>query len=124
MLKQRILTALVLLAILLPALIYPSFVPLAVVTLVLIAAGCWEWGRLNGLTQWPSLLLAGAGAVLCVASWRAGWIAAPLPWLWSAAGAAWVLVGGRLIARGVPLWPHVPRALRLAVGVLALWLAW
>jgi len=124
MLKQRILTALVLLAILLPALVYPSFVPLAAVTLVLIAAGCWEWGRLNGLAQVPSLLLAGAGAALCLASWQAGWIAAPLPLLWLAAGSAWVLVGGWLIARGVPLWPRVPRALRIAGGLLALWLAW
>lgn len=124
MLKQRILTALVLLAILLPALIYPSFVPLALVTLVLIAAACWEWGRLNGLAQGPSLSLAVIGSLLCAGSWAAGWIAAPLPLLWSVAGAAWVLCGGWLLARGVPQWPQVPRALRLAGGVLVLWLAW
>ncbi|MCZ2103670.1 MAG: phosphatidate cytidylyltransferase [Burkholderiales bacterium] len=124
MLKQRVLTALVLLAILLPALFYPSFVPLAAVTLVFIAAACWEWGRLNGLAQAPSLLLALVGSVLCGASWALGWIAAPLPWLWTLAGAAWVLVGGWLLARGVPLWPQVPRAARVVGGVLALWLAW
>ena len=48
MLKQRVITALVLLAILLPALFYPSPVPFALVALLLIAAGGWEWARLNG----------------------------------------------------------------------------
>ena len=124
MLKQRILTALVLLAILLPALAYPSFVPLAVVTLILIATGCWEWGRLNGLAQAASLGLAAVGSVLCLASWWVGWIALPLPWLWQVAGAAWVLLGGWLLARGVAGWPQTARWLRLAGGVLALWLAW
>ncbi|MEP6825539.1 MAG: phosphatidate cytidylyltransferase, partial [Ramlibacter sp.] len=48
MLKQRVITALVLLAILLPALFWPSPAPLAAVALVLISAAAWEWGRLNG----------------------------------------------------------------------------
>ena len=56
MLKQRIITAVVLLAILLPALFYPSPFPFAAVTLVLIAAAAWEWGRLNGLAQTGALL--------------------------------------------------------------------
>ena len=116
MLKQRVITALVLLAILLPALAYPSFVPLAVVTLVLIAAGCWEWGRLNGLAQPASLALAAVGGALCLVSWWAGWIALPLPWLWQAAGAAWVLLGGWLLARGVAGWPQAARWLRVAGG--------
>ncbi len=124
MLAQRIVTALVLLALLLPALWHPSFVPLAALMLVFIAAACWEWGGLNGLGQAASLALAAIGSALCAAAWRAGWIAAPLPWLWPLAGAAWVLLGGWLLARGVPLWPGVPRALRVAGGVLALWLAW
>ena len=56
MLKQRVITALVLLAILLPALFYPSVVPFAVVVLLLMAAGAWEWTRLNGYGMVPSLL--------------------------------------------------------------------
>ncbi|QXL84806.1 phosphatidate cytidylyltransferase [Comamonas sp. NLF-1-9] len=124
MLKQRILTALVLLAVLLPALFYPSFVPLAVLTLVLIAAGCWEWGRLNGLAQGPALSLGALGALLCAASWQAGWILAAPPWLWTLAGAAWVVLGGWLLARGVGRWQQVARGLRLLGGLLALWLAW
>ena len=55
MLKQRIITAIALLAILLPALFWPTPTPFAAVTLVLIAAGAWEWGRLNGFRQSGSI---------------------------------------------------------------------
>jgi phosphatidate cytidylyltransferase len=124
MLKQRIITAVVLLAILLPALFYPSPLPFTAVALVLIAAGGWEWGRLNGLGQTPSLLVALACLVLCVVSWRLGLVDRPLRLLWSIAGAAWVLAGAWLLRGGVAGWPRVPQAVRLAGGVLALWLAW
>ncbi len=124
MLKQRVITAVVLLAILLPALFYPSPVPFAAVTLVLIAAGAWEWGRLNGLQQTGALAIALACLLLCAASWQAGLIARPLPLLWSVAGAAWVLAGAWLLRGGVAGWPKIPRGVRLAVGLLALWVAW
>ena len=51
MLKQRVITAIVLLAILLPALFWRTPEPFIVITLVLIAAGGWEWGRLNRMGQ-------------------------------------------------------------------------
>ena len=50
MLKQRVITAVVLLAILLPALFAPMAWPFAVLTLIVIGAGGWEWGRLNGVS--------------------------------------------------------------------------
>lgn len=124
MLKQRVITALVLLAILLPALFYPSFVPFAVVTLVLMAAGAWEWGRLNGLGGGASVGLGALCVALCGVSWAGGWLHSPLPWLWALGGAAWVLGGTWLLRVGVEGWPRVPRALRIVGGVLALWLAW
>ncbi|MDQ6881623.1 MAG: phosphatidate cytidylyltransferase [Pseudomonadota bacterium] len=124
MLKQRVITAVVLLAILLPALFYPSPVPFAAVTLVLIAAGAWEWGRLNGFPQGGAVSLALACVVLCAASWLAGWIDRRLPLLWSIAGAAWVLAGAWLLRAGVTGWPSVPKTVRVVLGVLALWLAW
>jgi phosphatidate cytidylyltransferase len=124
MLKQRIITALVLLAILLPALFWRTSVPFAVVTLVLIAAGAWEWGGLNGLAQAGSLVCAAVCLLLCAAAWYAGLLNQPLPLLWSIAGALWVLAGAWLLRAGVAGWPGMPRGLRLAGGVLALWLAW
>lgn len=124
MLKQRIITAVILLAILLPALFWPTPAPFAVVVLVLLGAGAWEWGRLNQLSQPASVACAAACLGLCGASWAVGLVGRPLPLLWLVAGAAWVLGGALMLRRGVAGWPGVPRALRVPGGILALWLAW
>lgn len=124
MLKQRVITALVLLAILLPALFYPVPAPFVAVVLVLIVAAGWEWGRLHGLGQPAALALGGACLLLCALSWYAGWLARPLPLLWAAAGIGWVLAGAWLLRAGVPGWARIALPVRLVGGVLALWLAW
>ncbi len=124
MLKQRVITAVVLLAILLPALFYSTPTPFLLVTLVLLAAGAWEWGRLNKLSQTASLALAAACLLMCAGSWAAGLLGKSLPLLWTCAGAAWVLVGGYLLHVGVPGWPKLALWLRVAGGLLVLWLAW
>ena len=124
MLRQRVITAVVLLAILLPALFYPTAVPFCAVALVLIAAGAWEWGRLNGCAQGLSVALALACVLLCSLSWAAGLLVKPLPMLWALAGGSWVLVGAWLLRQGVPGWARIPKGLRLLGGLIALWLAW
>lgn len=124
MLKQRIITAVVLLAILLPALFYPSYVPFGVVMLVLIGAAAWEWGRLNGCAPAMSVFLGLEAVALCGLSWWLGLLHQRLPLVWIVAGAAWVLGGGLLLRAGVAGWPSVPRPLRLVGGLLALWVAW
>jgi phosphatidate cytidylyltransferase len=124
MLKQRVITALVLLAILLPALFYPTAIPFCALAVVLISAGAWEWARLNGYGPLASMGAGFACVVLCAMAWDLGMLEQPLPLLWRLAGAAWVLVGAWLLRGGVAGWPRIPRTLRLVVGVLALWLAW
>lgn len=124
MLKQRVITAIILLAILLPALFYPTPVPFCIVALVLIAAGAWEWGRLNACGQAVSLLLGAISVVLCCASWYLGLLEKPLSMLWTLAGAGWVLAGAWLLRLGVPGWSRIPRAVRLIGGMFVLWLAW
>lgn len=124
MLKQRVITAIVLLAILLPALFYKTPFPFIAIALLLIAAGAWEWGRLNGLTQAGSMGLSVACVLACGLSWYGGLLEKSLPMLWAAAGAAWVLVGGGLLRAGVAGWPRIPKWLRLAGGLVVLWLAW
>src|SRR6185369_13847951 len=114
MLKQRIITAIVLLAILLPALFWPSPVPFMAVALVLIGAGAWEWARLNGLAQPPSVVLAGVCLALCAASWYAGLLGRPLSVLWAIGGGLWVLAGAWLLRGGVAGWPKIAKPVRLA----------
>jgi phosphatidate cytidylyltransferase len=124
MLKQRIITALVLLAILLPALFYPAPEPLMAVALVLICLAAWEWGKLNGFGPNAAWLLAAICLVICLLLWVSGQAVRSTPLVWLAVGSAWVLLGGLLLSRGVAGWPAAPRWLRAGGGVLALAAAW
>ncbi len=124
MLKQRVITAIVLLAILLPALFYQTPVPFNVLALVLIGAGAWEWGRLNQLSQTGALMLSGLCLLACGLSWWSGLLVQRLPLLWAVAGVFWVLAGAWLLRAGVAGWPRIPKLLRLAGGLIVLWLAW
>ena len=123
MLKQRVITALVLIAILLPALFAPDAWPFALLSLVAIAAAGWEWGRLNGAGA-ASALLGGLLAAACAAALWAGWgeVAPRLVW-WLAMG-GWVLGGAFALRGGPKAWPAIPVALRLAIGLALLWTAW
>lgn len=124
MLKQRIITALLLLAILLPALFAKQPQWFMAVALVLMCLGVWEWAQLNGISKTQAWWYAALCLALCGAAWFAGLPFRRLPMLWIAAGSAWVLGAAVLLRRGVALWPAAPRGLRLAGGVLALVLAW
>jgi phosphatidate cytidylyltransferase len=124
MLKQRIITAIVLLAVLLPALVYPSPEPFCLLILVLIAAGAWEWGRLNKLGSGASWTLALVAVLICAGLWQGGWLEKTSVSLWLPVGGLWVLVGAGLIKRGVDGWAKIAGPLRVAGGLLALCLTW
>ena len=123
MLKQRILTALVLLAILLPALLASQAWPFAVLTMVAMAVAGWEWARLNG----AGALAVPLGAVLaaaCALALYAGWATAAPRLAWWLAFAIWVLGGTWVLRAGVAGWPRAPQALRWGIGLVALWTGW
>lgn len=124
MLKQRIITALLLLAVLLPAVLYHRSEAFAVVALLLIAAAAWEWARLNQCGPSASLVAGGLCALCCVLSWYVGILSMPLHMLWVFVGSAWVILGAWLLSGGVGVWSKVPRNVRLAGGLVALWAAW
>jgi phosphatidate cytidylyltransferase len=123
MLKQRVITALVLIAILLPALFAPMAWPFALMSLVLIAAAGWEWGRLNGAGG-ASLVIGAAVAAACVAALWAGWGEAPPRLAWWLAFLVWVLGGAFVLRGGVSAWPGVPTGLRCVIGAVLLFTAW
>lgn len=124
MLRQRVITALVLVAILLASLYASSLWPFAALTLLLMAAGGWEWGRLN---QAAPMLAVAMGVVVALggaAAWVAGWVMQAPAWLWTAALALWMAGGAWALRFGPAAWPKLPRAGRWALGLLAIWLAW
>lgn len=124
MLKQRIITALLMLAVLLPALLAASPWPFVVIMLVLISAAGWEWGRLNGLAMGPAVGVGASLAVAAAAAVASGWVVQTPALVWPAATVLWVLGGAAALKGGVVAWPGHPRALRVLLGVLILWMAW
>lgn len=124
MLRQRVITAIVLLVLIVGALSTTSPWPFALLTGLLVAAAGWEWGRLNGAGRAGALAMGGAVGLACVAALQAGWALESPPLAWWTALAVWVL-GGAVALRGGPAaWPHLPRAMRWGLGVVGLWAAW
>ena len=123
MLKQRVITAVVLLALLLPALFAASPWPFALLTLLLIGAAGWEWGRLNQAGG-ASIAMGVLLALACADALWFGWAARAPAWAWWPVAALWI-VGGAFALRGGPAgWPHIPVVLRWVLGLLLLWAAW
>ena len=122
MLKQRVITALVLLAVLIPALLAGAAWPFAALSLVAVAAAGWEWGRLNQLAGAGAVACALAVAVLCGAWWLAG-----LPQLnqaWLIVAGLWIALGALALRGGPAAWPQLPRPVRVLTGLLVLVAAW
>ncbi|MEN9374258.1 MAG: hypothetical protein RIR79_1810 [Pseudomonadota bacterium] len=124
MLKLRVITALVLLGILLPATFDPDPLVFSVVAFIFIIAGSWEWGRLNQCSPSDALVVGGLTAVLCGMTAYGGVLQYHLPLLWSVGGGFWVSVSVNLLRGGQARWERIPRAGRLAGGILILWMAW
>lgn len=124
MLKQRIITAFLMLAVLLPAVFYPAYQAFASIAVLMIAAAAWEWAKLNQCSQAVALVIGGVCAVLCLGTWYAGWLALPMRTLWLVVGSTWVILGAWLLHAGAHAWAAVPRWVRVAGGVFALWAAW
>lgn len=124
MLKQRVITALVLLLVLVPALTYVNPAPFFLISLVFITAAAWEWARLNGCSSNGAAMAGVVCLTLCGGFWALGWVHQALPGVWLVAGAAWVLMGAAVLRGGVTAWALYWRPLRLGLGLLALCLTW
>jgi phosphatidate cytidylyltransferase len=124
MLKQRVITALIMLAIVIPTLLTANTWPFCLLALMFMAAGAWEWARMNGLKDSGAIYFAGffvLGAALC---WYLGFLNMAVPNVWIIASGLWVLSSAWLLSVGVAGWSKIPESLRGAGGLIALWLAW
>ncbi|MDZ7591073.1 MAG: phosphatidate cytidylyltransferase [Rubrivivax sp.] len=124
MLRQRIVTALVLVGLILASLMASSLWPFALLTLALVAAAGWEWGRLNQAGNGLALGMGAAVALAGGAAFSQGWSdRAPAPLWWSVA-TLWVVCGALALRTGPAAWPQLARPLRWGLGLIALWAAW
>lgn len=126
MLKQRVITAIVMLLVLLPAMFYPSPAPFAVVAGILLCAAGWEWARLNQASAWLSYLSALGCGLLCAVFWWQGALYLPFPSasVWIVIGAAWVVAAAWLLSNGVEQWAKINPLLRQTAGIIMLAVAW
>ena len=123
MLKQRLITALVLLAILLPLLFHDTSEPFMGFSLLMVSAGAWEWGRLNGYAHRTSVAMGVLFAVILAVLWIV-WGVHYSVWVWVFPSMLWILGGAWLLRNGVTCWAQFPRLIRLGSGLLALAFAW
>jgi phosphatidate cytidylyltransferase len=152
MLKQRVITALILIAILLPALAAEALWPFAALSLLFISAAGWEWARLNG---WPgarawvlgiavAVVASGVAQAVHLDPWGlskvadAAGVAAkhvheaghPLAGfkvpalIWFVVAGLWVLGGAWALRFGTQHWKQLPTALRGLLGIAILVMAW
>lgn len=147
MLKQRVITALILVAILLPTLMAEAAWPFAVLTLIFISAAGWEWSRLNGAPGARAWLMGAAVAGGCVYAaqvfhlplwgtsaaashehvhaWGHALVGFPTPSaVWVGAAALWGLGGAVALRWGPTHWLLLPQLLRRLLGLVLLVLAW
>ncbi len=124
MLKQRVITAVVLLAFLLPTLFADSSWPFALLMIVMCAAAGWEWGRLNQATTPQAVALGASVTSACGLALAAGWVHTGPSMAWWLAVAVWGLGGAAALRGGPGAWPKMPRVVRWGLGLAALWTAW
>ncbi|MDI9330793.1 MAG: phosphatidate cytidylyltransferase [Alphaproteobacteria bacterium] len=124
MLRQRVITALLLVAVFLPALFHPEPHALAALSLLMIALGGWEWGRLMGCTSGVSWAWGLACLLACLLTWHGGGLDADWSALWWAMATLWVLGGAWMLRSGLRRWLALPQMLRCALGLAVLWSTW
>lgn len=124
MLRERVITALVLLALLIPAVMAESPIPFALLTLVLIGAAGWEWARLCALPPAASIASGIALGLACALLGPLGYgIEVPAE-VWGTVTVLWVVGGAIALRVGPSGFLRLAAALRFVVGWLLIGTAW
>ncbi|MEE1653994.1 MULTISPECIES: phosphatidate cytidylyltransferase [Brachymonas] len=127
MLKQRIITAIILLIVLLGALFAPGHQAFSLLMALAIACAGWEWARLSGFSGMANILWALLAVAGCLLMGLAGWqlqASNASTALITLVSLLWLLSTPWLLRAGVPVWQRIPRWLRMTAGLLVLWATW
>ncbi|NBX04559.1 MAG: phosphatidate cytidylyltransferase [Betaproteobacteria bacterium] len=124
MLRQRVITAVLLLAVFLPALFAADPVFFVLCTLALMGAAAWEWGRLSAQSHSVSLGAAVLMAVAGLGVWNMQLDPASLAWVWRVAALVWLLLALFALYKGVSYWGTLRPSLRFWCGWAMLLVSW
>lgn len=124
MLLPRIVTAVLLLLIILPVLFLMGPVPFYILAGLFLAAGMWEWAKLNQAN--PSMALFWASLWMVVASCLhyLGWVSQIPAWVWWCVSVGWLLFAAWMLKNGLQTWMTRPATWRVVLGFLILMMAW
>lgn len=124
MLKQRLITATVLLAVFIFALFapYPEF--FGGLSLLFIAVAGWEWARLNIITDCRAYLLGFLIAGLGAGSMYLGCINKLPNIFWYLVALLWIFASPLILKKGNAFWLSIPKIWRYFAGVIVLYTAW
>jgi phosphatidate cytidylyltransferase len=120
MLKQRIVTAVLLLLFFLPALFSHGPEKLGIFGLVLIFAAAWEWGRLNDLGFTNAFLLSSICFVVCLSLWILGIAGNQSVIFWLLIAILWIFISLYFFKNGIESWKKIHFIIRNSMGVLLL----
>jgi phosphatidate cytidylyltransferase len=124
MLKQRVITSIVLLTVLLPALFSSSSWPFVLLTLMMIGAATWEWGRLNRASFLQSVMMACAVMSLCALAYSQSWEKSVPRLFWWYVCTVWIVCSSWMCWVGHTTWSSLSGVLRCIFGCVMLCAAW
>jgi phosphatidate cytidylyltransferase len=127
MLRERVITALVLLALLIPAVMARSPLPFALLTLILIGAAGWEWGRLCGLPRAAAIASGVLLGLACAAIAPLGGGIGGVEFsgdAWGAVAVLWIVGGALALRAGPDGFRQLNPVLRFVVGWILIGAAW
>lgn len=124
MLKQRVITAIVMLLVLLPAMFAPVAWPFALLMLAMAGAAAGEWARLNGAGSTAAIVMGVLMAAACGGALFLGWVRVGPSIAWWIAFAVWVLGGALALKVGPGSWHTLPQLARWLLGLAGIWTAW
>ena len=127
MLRERVITAVVLLALLIGAVTARSPLPFALLTIVLIGAAGWEWGRLCGLPRAGAIASGVVLGLACLAIAPLGGGVGGVEFsaeAWGAIAALWVIGGALALRAGPDGFRKLNPVVRFVVGWILIGAAW
>ena len=127
MLRERVITAVVLLALLIGAVTAASPLPFALLTIVLIGAAGWEWGRLCGLPRAGAIASGVVLGLACLAIAPLGGGIGGVEFsaeAWGAVAVLWVVGGALALRAGPDGFRRLNPVVRFVVGWVLIGAAW